>query len=53
MYLVFNRFLEIEKEEEREAITTARLNSAAVLDYETGKIIEDNRTEESENDERG
>lgn len=52
MYIVFNNWIQMEKESREDAIKTARLNSAAVVD-ESGKILIDCRTAETESDERG
>lgn len=53
MYIVFNSWIQIEKNSREDAIKTARLNSAAVYDFEKDCIICDCRTAETESDERG
>ena len=52
MYRVVSAYIEIEKENKKEAIQTATLNAAAVFD-ENDTLIADYRTFETENDERG
>lgn len=53
MYRIFSEYLEIMQEDRAEAIKTASHNAAAVVDMETGAIIADYRTQETEADERG
>lgn len=52
MYKVFNRFMDLEYKDLVEALSTACLNAACVVD-EDGNIKGDFRTAESEADERG
>lgn len=55
MLVVFNRFMGImfDLEDEAKAIRCAACNAACVVDQESGKVLADFRTEESEADERG
>lgn len=52
-YRMFNRFMEIYTDKITEAFHLARVNAGAVEDTDSGKIIMDFRSEESEADEKG
>jgi hypothetical protein len=49
----FNRFMQLDFTNERDAIRTAALNAAAVINLDTDLLVCDYRTPETENDERG
>lgn len=50
---VFNRYMQLDLTNEKEAIRTAALNAAAVINLDNDLLVCDYRTQESENDEIG
>lgn len=50
MFIVFSEYIEITQADRAEAIRTAALNAAAVIDADTLETVADYRTAESESD---